>query len=99
MDRSRDRYAVYTLKSVKISYNLSLRCIEDHQLIRIHVRDVQPSTRRIEALVIESDRRPWHWNIGDFDQDLFYLPRCLRVRQWKQQERERRHIDSRPYTA
>ena len=96
MDRARHSHAVNPWKPVKICYDLPVGCIEDHQLICIHVRDVQPSARWIKALVVETDRWPRHWNIDDFDQHLFYLPGRLGVRQHKRQENERRHVQSRP---
>jgi hypothetical protein len=99
MNTSGDSHAVYALETIKIRYDLPLGCIEDHQLICVHVRDVQPSARWIKALVIETDRWPRHWNIDDFDQHLFYLPGRLGVRQSKWQENERRHVCSLPHTA
>src|SRR5207302_7862773 len=39
--------------------------IEDHKLVRIHVRDVQPRMSEIEALIIETNGWPGKRNVGD----------------------------------
>jgi hypothetical protein len=55
---------VNTWEAVEIRDHHPLSRIEYNELIRAHVRDVQPPLRLIQALVIEADCRPGQRKIG-----------------------------------
>jgi hypothetical protein len=45
---------MHAREAVEIVNNLPLRCVENHELIGVHMRDVQPTARWIEGLIVES---------------------------------------------
>ena len=46
-----------TGEAVEVRYDRSFLRVEYHKLIGVHVGDVEPPLRRVEALVVEADRR------------------------------------------
>src|SRR6516162_6502020 len=64
-----------TFKAIEIGDKLSLLCVEDYQLVSIHVSDIEPMVFRIETLIVEPHRWSRHWNIGHLFQHL--IPRGL----------------------
>jgi hypothetical protein len=41
---------MHALDAVEIGENLPLRCVEDHELIGVRMRDIQPPTRWVKGL-------------------------------------------------
>src|SRR5215207_1242873 len=39
--------------------------IEDDEPTRVHVADVQATSRWVDALIVEAVRRTWEWDVGD----------------------------------
>jgi len=63
-------HAVHTTKTIQIGDDSTVFGIEDHQLIGVHVRDIQAAGRNIEALIIEANRWARQRNVCDNAQDL-----------------------------
>src|SRR5947209_6788557 len=59
------QHSMHAWKSVQIGDDFPFPYIEDHKLVRIHVRDVQPRMSEIEALIIETNGWPGKRNVGD----------------------------------
>lgn len=56
---------MHTFEPVQVGDHFSLLRIEDDQLVCIHVGCIEPTVYRIEALVVESNRRSGHGNVDD----------------------------------
>jgi hypothetical protein len=54
---------VHPRKTVEVRDKLARFRIEGDELIRVHVSDVEAAARRVETLVIESNRGPRHRDV------------------------------------
>src|SRR5258708_5473070 len=80
----RDRQdTMHPLEPIQVGDNFSLQRVEDNELVRVHMGDVKPSVLHVQTLIVEANRGPWHWHIGNLLQYLnganLILP-VLRVR-------------------
>jgi hypothetical protein len=75
----RNGYAMHPFEAIEIGDDLPLRGVEDHELVGVHVRYIEPSARWIEGPVVESHCRTRHGNIHDLRQCLFSLRGRLSV--------------------
>ena len=58
-------YSMDPREARKVSHYFSCRCINDHDPVGIHVRDIQAASGRIQALVIKANCRAGQWNVRD----------------------------------
>ena len=56
--------AVDTMETIQVRDDFAFLCIENNQLIRIHVRDVEASVQGIQTLIVEAHRGPGQGHIG-----------------------------------
>jgi hypothetical protein len=64
-------YSMHAFEPVEIGYDLPCCRIEDDELISIHVRDVEPATEAVEALIVKANRPSGHRYIGDLFQNCW----------------------------
>ena len=53
-------------KSVEVCHNFTFLHVEDHELIGVHVSDVETAMRRVKALIVKAHRRPGQRDVRDF---------------------------------
>jgi len=64
------------METIQVRDDLAFICIENNQLIRIHVRDVEPSVQGIQALIVEAHCGPGQWHISDGSKDFARFSRA-----------------------
>jgi hypothetical protein len=69
---------VNALEPVQICHYLTLRGIKDHELVCIHVGDVQTSLSFIKALIVKTHCRTRHGNVRDCTERGFSRSGTLR---------------------
>ena len=87
---------MHAFEPVEIGYDLPCCRIEDDELISIHVRDVEPATVGIEALIVKADCRPGHRNVGDLLQDFWPVLSVLWVARHRDDKRKRSQATENP---
>jgi hypothetical protein len=84
--------AVNPVEAVQVRDHPPRARVEDHELVGVHVGDVEPPARRVETLIVEPHRIPGQGHVGD-DPQGWRPGRGHRIRQGRGQHGCNERVD------